>query len=330
MANLLQSLINQPMSGQSGNMEEMPTLTEQFEASLNPLHEAVWKSVKKGTDKIIEQRLTSGEDPGKILDSYGIQSPQQQTQPQPRIQQTLMMMGAALQGQDPSAVLKNLVGSQQQGMQNYNPQQLGALINSYNKELPEGYNAALSAEGRITASKTGQNLAEEKFNLLVQEKEEQKRQEGEVVKFGAVDTLDTIAKIEENVKEFGLTGAIPGIPGGKKYVWQTYVRKLISGKVVDLITQMKKASKTGATGFGQLSEKEGQILREASTALKFGLPPQEAKRILDRMKPLLEKVAYGAENQEQSKIKSFKSEKEAEASGVKGEVIINGRKARID
>jgi hypothetical protein len=67
---------------------------------------------------------------------------------------------------------------------------------------------------------------------------------------------------------------------------------------------MKSASKTGATGFGQLSEKEGQILREASTALNKGLPPKEAQKLLDTMKVKLQKVLAddNGQNNDQFKI----------------------------
>ncbi len=120
--------------------------------------------------------------------------------------------------------------------------------------------------------------------------------QGELIRGTAQDTLATISKIKEQINQFGFTGPIPKIPGTKEYIWQANVNKLLSGKIVELITEMKLASKTGATGFGQLSDREGQILREASTALKKGLPPEEALSLLNTMEERLRKVVEGGSN----------------------------------
>ncbi len=113
------------------------------------------------------------------------------------------------------------------------------------------------------------------------------------------DALNTIAEVEKGIGHFGLFGQIPSIPGTTRYTWETNINKLLSEKMIELMTQMKEASKTGATGFGQLSEKEGQILREASTAIKRGLPPKKAQEYLNVMKSALKKVLSGTNVQPQ-------------------------------
>lgn len=119
---------------------------------------------------------------------------------------------------------------------------------------------------------------------------EQQQNATEYIRSTAQDTLDTIGDIEKGIGHFGLTGKIPSVPGTDRYVWQSNINKLLSGKMIDLMTKMKEASKTGATGFGQLSEKEGQILRDASTALNRGMPSTEAQKILNKMKIPLQKI----------------------------------------
>ena len=67
--------------------------------------------------------------------------------------------------------------------------------------------------------------------------------------------------------------------------------------MLDVIAEMKSASKTGATGFGQLSEREGQILRDASTALNRGLSPKDAQKYLNEIKLIANKIYSGDANQ---------------------------------
>lgn len=114
----------------------------------------------------------------------------------------------------------------------------------------------------------------------------------------AQDSLDTIAEIKKGMGYFGAGSLVPAIPTlqPEKMNWQVNVNKLLSGKMIDLMTKMKEASKTGATGFGQLSEKEGQILKEASTALKKTLSPKDAQRYLNIMEKALNKIISAKSN----------------------------------
>lgn len=146
-----------------------------------------------------------------------------------------------------------------------------------------------------------------------------------LVKDSAQDVLNTIGEVEKGINYFGLTGQLPSIPGTARANWEANVNKLLSGKVLDVMTKMKQASKTGATGFGQLSNKELGVLQQASTAIKRGLSPKDAQRYINDMKANLQKVIEG-----QQEIPSFNSEQEAEASGIKGVILINGHRARID
>mgnify|MGYP001576708637 CR=1 FL=1 len=115
------------------------------------------------------------------------------------------------------------------------------------------------------------------------------------------DTLNDIAEIEKGIKGsepggsyFGLRSMVPTIPGTSRYKWNIYLNKILAGKVVDLMTEMKNASKTGATGFGQLNKDELKVLQDGATALKAGLAPEDAQEILNNMKAVLNKVLSGS------------------------------------
>jgi hypothetical protein len=141
------------------------------------------------------------------------------------------------------------------------------------------------------------DVAKQKFEVEQEEKNRKLKEKSDFVIQQAQDKLNTIAEVKKGIEKgyFGLYGVLPAVPGTEKYTWQSNIDKLLSGKMIELMTQMKEASKTGATGFGQLSEKEGQILRDASTALKRGLAPQEAQKLLTNMETILQKVVSGTQ-----------------------------------
>jgi len=121
--------------------------------------------------------------------------------------------------------------------------------------------------------------------------------EVDFIRESASSGLNTVRKIKEGKKYFGPLGNLPTSATPElifdyknRKQWENEVQKLLSQKVVDLITTMKSASKTGATGFGQLNEKEGQLLKEASTALSRDLDPDSAMYYLDEMEKMYQKI----------------------------------------
>ena len=139
--------------------------------------------------------------------------------------------------------------------------------------------------------KSQNSIAAQKF--AQQQGEAQKKNElySQGVQDAASDALSTIGEVEKGINYFGLTGGLPSIPGTPRAKWEANIGKLLSGKVIDVMTKMKEASKTGATGFGQLSEKELKVLQEASTALNRSLSSKDAQEILSNMKVKLQRIA---------------------------------------
>jgi hypothetical protein len=90
---------------------------------------------------------------------------------------------------------------------------------------------------------------------------------------------------------------------------------------------MKEASKTGATGFGQLNVKELETLKNASTALKKDLPKEDAVRYINDMKSAVQKIIDNKEGGDEGL--SFSSEEEASSANLKPgtKITINGRPA---
>ena len=129
----------------------------------------------------------------------------------------------------------------------------------------------------------------------------------EMLQSSAEDMLSTVGEVKKGLKYFGPMGNIPTIAApstiaslgeeyGPRRNWEVNVNKLLSGKIVDLMSQMKSASKTGATGFGALSQKELAVLQEASTALKRDISPDDAAKYLNEIERMQRKVLSGKQS----------------------------------
>ena len=155
--------------------------------------------------------------------------------------------------------------------------------------------ADIKAGKEIKVAKERANIKkqQEDEKLVYKQAEDAKKQEqrSQFVKQTALDTLKTIEEIDRGIGNFGFFGGVPSIPGSDRFNWEQNVNRLLSGRILKVMTEMKEASKTGATGFGQLSNRELGVLENASTALKRGTSPKDAKRYLNDMKTMLNKVA---------------------------------------
>jgi len=142
-----------------------------------------------------------------------------------------------------------------------------------------------------TKPKQGINIQELKYYDAQKEKDQTNQKKTEMILGGAQDTLNTIGEIEKDLKYFGAAGAIGAFPFEyDKKNWKANLEKLKSRLVLDVMSEMKNASRTGATGFGQLSEKEMKVLQDASTALKETLSEDDAQRYINIIKEKAQKV----------------------------------------
>ncbi len=159
-------------------------------------------------------------------------------------------------------------------------------------KVPEGMEIfGYDQKGNPMIRKAKTDVSAEKFKAEQQDKAKQQEAEGQMVKDAAQDTLNTLDEIEKGIKYFGAAGSIPPFPAEyAKKNWKNNLDKVRSKLVVDLITRMKQASKTGATGFGQLSDKERVLLESAATALRGDLSEEDAQRYLNQIRSAAQKV----------------------------------------
>lgn len=108
-----------------------------------------------------------------------------------------------------------------------------------------------------------------------QDKEEAKRRDEKIDAKARHEslsaTMNDLASLSQAIKDSpdlqniqGYTGKLRAVvPGSRAYDMMADLKKLSSQSMIATIERMKAQSKTGATGFGQLSNQEGEILRSA-------------------------------------------------------------------
>jgi len=183
-------------------------------------------------------------------------------------------------------------GSQEEAIQQVLGQNPDAVAGDV--EVKPVYNNVKGIK-QLTGYEASVSSQKQKARISKEETTKSNLKQSEMIKSIAKKKLESIYELEKNLNYFGGTGYAHFIPRTKAKYWKANLDQIVSSEIVGLITEMKGASKTGATGFGQLSEREGQILLTAASRLSIGLHPADAKKELDKMKPLLEKIVVGGQ-----------------------------------
>lgn len=145
------------------------------------------------------------------------------------------------------------------------------------------------------------NLAQQKFDIQQEEKSLTNQKKSDQIRNDAQTMVEAIKEAKKGLEFFGPLGEVKSFPGvtglnyNKRINWESNMDQILAKKGLDIMMQLKEASRTGATGFGNLSEAEGAWLRQASTVLNKKLSPEDAKRYLDKMQELYEKVLGGTQ-----------------------------------
>ena len=187
-------------------------------------------------------------------------------------------------------------------------QEILQTVGGENKDFPIGTTMGVDTkEGRINLP-LGPSLEQVKNEEKKKAAELKKAEVTEKITSSAQDMLNTIKNVKEGARYFGPLGQLPtqATPEGmgaiiginkegyeKRKKWENSVNRLLAQKGLDMMLELKNASKTGATGFGQLSEKEGQWLKDASTELTRDIGQERALEILNEMERLYTKILSG-------------------------------------
>ena len=169
--------------------------------------------------------------------------------------------------------------------------------------------AQVNADRSFDFQANAQARAEQKQGAELGAKAQQAVKERSALAENAQQTLATIDQLLDPkgnlqpgvgwVVGFGgpLMGKAASLMGGSRASdKQAALDRLSSRMIVDLIMQMKAASQTGATGFGQLSEKEGAILSAAAAQLQQSQSEKQFARSLQEVKASVQRVLNAAQS----------------------------------
>ena len=163
------------------------------------------------------------------------------------------------------------------------------------EEVPAGYTKV--TEGKDKYGRPITKIVEDKTYrkpediIKLEDKEKQKKFATEDVVSNATDMLRTIQEVRSGLKYFGAMGQIPSLPTDyDRKSWEASVNNLLSKNIIAVMNSMKQASKTGATGFGQLNRSELQLIQSASNKLNRGLSPERASELLSQLEKKMKKV----------------------------------------
>ena len=129
------------------------------------------------------------------------------------------------------------------------------------------------------------------------------------------NTMEAYDRLENFAKEIksdpalwrvtGTVGVAPDVPGSEAANLRAKMKAMNSQIMLNAMQALKQLSQSGATGFGQLSNKEGEILQNSISALDTSQSPEAYKKQMDVLIKAIEasksrltgayKTTYGAE-----------------------------------
>lgn len=125
---------------------------------------------------------------------------------------------------------------------------------------------------------------------------------------GAIDNAEAavsaIDHLEKNVNYFGgLEGRIaPAFPG--KIEFNKNYQYLKAKNILNILGEMKQQSRTGATGFGAMNEKELKLIEDAAQRLDVTMDEKTAGKYLNEMKQGFQKIIDREKNGYQNEVQS--------------------------
>jgi hypothetical protein len=130
------------------------------------------------------------------------------------------------------------------------------------------------------------------------QKEDQKNKEQKIKELKSIQTDNDIAMEAINDLESKITplttgfigGTTKNIAGSPAYDLSQLIDTVVSKISIDKMMEMKRASKTGATGFGQLNQNELDLLKASVRSLKQSQSTEQFKSNLQKVKKHFMKV----------------------------------------
>ena len=230
------------------------------------------------------------------------------------------LVGAALRGVGQEDLG---VGVQQFAQRVYQPEVMRQM--DQEKQLRLLQQAPLKRQADIDAAVEQFRRKEEiKAQIEAPEKQRELQEEQKLEKNKAVNAFmsaqEVISGIDNLLKEDPKTGskrfevavgpvqgrasgmALPTKKGEKSFQINQEIKTLLAQKALNTITEMKNASRTGATGFGAMNEKELGLIEADIASLDTRLSDEAFEASLNRIKNRMQKVMSQIDITEQDRL----------------------------
>jgi Ni,Fe-hydrogenase I large subunit len=139
-------------------------------------------------------------------------------------------------------------------------------------------------------------IDQEKFAMEKQDREETRSNKSQAVIDSSDKLIETVDHLIKNKNYFGpIEGSIPPMFPGKIEFDENY-KYLQANNVMKVLAEMKSQSRTGATGFGALNEKELALIQDAASKLNVRMDEKTAEKYLMQMKESFQKIKDREQN----------------------------------
>lgn len=159
-----------------------------------------------------------------------------------------------------------------------------STISAENQRASEGRALTRAlAEDRTSAAK---DAAQEKLDAKNKANADRAATSYDSATSGLDELAETATALRNHPGLGGITGLqshVPNLPGGDAANAHALMGHMLSDVQIQAMLGLKNASKTGSTGFGQLSEREGEILRQSMAALDQNQSTDAFKAQLDKI-----------------------------------------------
>lgn len=122
--------------------------------------------------------------------------------------------------------------------------------------------------------------------------------------------LDDIAASGDNVASASAREASSRIPGTAAYNMKQFVDSALSNVTLDTMNRMRETSQAGATGFGNMSERQMEVIRGVLGQWKPGLPIEDQRMILHRLGNFYLDVQLGSAEERAEAVRDGRMSKE--------------------
>jgi hypothetical protein len=149
-----------------------------------------------------------------------------------------------------------------------------------------------TAPQQTAPARGGAQVIQTPDSIAAARKEAEGKVQGEIIAQSDLSQIDKALKIveEKGSRAAGWGSLLSIVPESSAMELEAAISSIDAGKLINQIQALKATSASGATGFGSLTEKEGQRLIDRLGSLRQGMKPETLKANLREIRTLMSKL----------------------------------------